>query len=180
MRGCDYDVFVSYARGDAADAAELNAWLCDQGLSTFFDRSELRPGLPWVPALEEAINLSGAVAILFGKQGIGNTQQYECQFALVRQSHDAKFPMIPVLMRGCESPPTGFLRLLTWVDLSKAASVLQQPDTLVSLRAALRGETIAAPNIRAQVCPYRGPRAFPGGGRPVLLRSRQRDPRARR
>ena len=66
MRGCDYDVFVSYARSDgAAAAAELNSWLRDHGLRTFFDRSELRPGLPWVPALEEAINRCRAIARMF-------------------------------------------------------------------------------------------------------------------
>jgi nucleotide-binding universal stress UspA family protein len=72
-----YDVFLSYARSDEAAAEELNRWLRAQGLRTFFDRSELRPGLPWVPALEKAIKRSRAVAILFGKHGIGNTQQYE-------------------------------------------------------------------------------------------------------
>jgi hypothetical protein len=62
----------------------------------------LYASLEWVPALEEAINRSRAVAILFGKHGIGNTQQYERQFALVRQTHEAAFPVIPVLMPGCE------------------------------------------------------------------------------
>jgi hypothetical protein len=155
-----FDVFLSYARSDGTAAAELNHWLRAQGLRTFFDRSELRPGLPWVPALEEAINRSRAVAILVGKHGIGNTQQYERQFALVRQTHEAAFPVIPVLMPGCETPPTGFLQLLTWVDLSKAASVLQEPDSLASLRAALRGEAIATSTIRALVCPYRGLEPF--------------------
>jgi hypothetical protein len=61
-----FDVFLSYARSDELAATELNNWLRGQGFRTFFDRSELRPGLPWVPALEEAINRSHAVAILFG------------------------------------------------------------------------------------------------------------------
>jgi hypothetical protein len=30
--------------------------------------------------------------------------------------------VIPVLMPGCASPPTGFLELLTWVDLRELAS----------------------------------------------------------
>jgi hypothetical protein len=114
-----YDVFVSYARSDGAVAADLNSWLRAKGLSTFFDRSELRPGLRWVSALEEAIGRSRAVAILVGPHGIGNTQQYERELALVRQTGDAAFPVIPVLMPGCEQAPTGFLQLLTWVDLSK-------------------------------------------------------------
>jgi hypothetical protein len=56
--GSGYDVFLSYARSDAA--ADLNGLLRAQGLSTFFDRSALRPGLRWVPALEEAIGRSKA------------------------------------------------------------------------------------------------------------------------
>jgi hypothetical protein len=72
--GDAHDVFLSYAHSDGAAAAELNGWLSAQGLSTFFDRRELRPGLRWVPALEDAIGRSKAVAILVGKHGIGNTQ----------------------------------------------------------------------------------------------------------
>ena len=86
-----YDVFVSYSRSDEAGAAELNGWLRSQGLSTFYDRSELRPGLRWIPGLEDAIGRSRAVAILFGKHGIGNTQQYERELALVRQTRDPAF-----------------------------------------------------------------------------------------
>src|SRR5271168_2457665 len=112
--GDAYDVFVSYARSDEAAAGDLNGWLCAQGFSTFFDRSALRPGLRWIPALEEAIDRSRAVAILVGPHGIGNTQQYERELALVRQTSNAAFPVIPVLMPGCDSPATGFLQLLTW------------------------------------------------------------------
>src|SRR6185437_14488785 len=98
MGGAAYDVFVSYSRHDETGAAELNGWLRNQGLSTFYDRSELRPGLRWIPGLEDAIDRSRAVAILFGKHGIGNTQQYERELALVRQTRESTFPVIPVLM----------------------------------------------------------------------------------
>src|SRR5271170_2812115 len=93
-----YDVFVSYSRSDGGPATDLNTWLRAQGLRTFFDRSELSPGLRWIPALEDAIGRSHAVAILVGKHGIGNTQQYERELALVRQTSDPSFPVIPVLM----------------------------------------------------------------------------------
>ena len=159
VSGDAYDVFISYAHSDGGAAGELNGWLCAHGFNTFFDRSALRPGLRWVPALEEAIGRSKAVAILVGKHGIGNIQHYERDLALIRQTVDASFPVIPVLMPGCDSPPAGFLKLLTWVDLSKGASVLQQTDSLADLRAALRGETVASA-IRASICPYRGLEPF--------------------
>ena len=158
--GDAYDVFLSYARSDGAAAAELNGWLCAQGLRTFFDRSELRRAFGGSRRSKTRSAAPSAVAILVGKHGIGNTQQYERELALIRQTGDAAFPVIPVLMPGCDSPPTGFLQLLTWVDLSKGANVLQQTDSLAALRAALRGETVAASAIRASICPYRGLEPF--------------------
>src|SRR5258708_21473323 len=95
-----FDVFLSYARSDGVAAAELNSWLRAHGFRTFFDRSDLGPGLPWVRALEDAIRGSKAVAILVGRHGMGNTQQYERELALVRQTTDRRFPVIPVLLPG--------------------------------------------------------------------------------
>jgi KaiC/GvpD/RAD55 family RecA-like ATPase len=68
--------------------------------------------------------------------------------------------VIPVLMPGCDSPPTGFLQLLTWVEFSKEANVLQQTGPLEALRAAFRGERIEASAARASICPYRGLEPF--------------------
>ncbi len=67
--GGAYDVFISYAHSDCAAAADLNGWLSDHGVRTFFDRRELRAGLRWVPALEDAIGRSKAVAILVASTG---------------------------------------------------------------------------------------------------------------
>jgi energy-coupling factor transporter ATP-binding protein EcfA2 len=155
-----FDVFLSYARNDGLAAAELNRWLRDHGLRTFFDRSELAPGLRWISALEDAVGRSDAVAILLGRHGIGNTQQYERELALVRQTRDSSFPVIPVLMPGCENPPTGFLQLLTWIDLSRDNSVLRQTDGLEALRGAIHRQSVPSSPLRMQVCPYRGLEPF--------------------
>src|SRR5262245_42541715 len=141
-RDAGFDVFLSYARSDQAAAAELNDWLRGKGLRTFFDRRELTPGLRWIPALEDAISRSDAVAILVGPHGFGNTQHYECDLALVRQTRDDRFPVIPVLLPGCESPPTGFLQLMTWIDLSQRDSVVMQAESLEALRGAIRRQAI--------------------------------------
>jgi hypothetical protein len=47
-----YDVFVSYSRPDMRHAAEIDSALRVKGPSSFFDRRNLAPGLPWVRALE--------------------------------------------------------------------------------------------------------------------------------
>ena len=71
-----YDVFVSYARADGCHAAEIDSVLRDKGLKTFFDRRNLAAGMPWIRALEQAIGAAGAVIVLIGPRGLGNTQQY--------------------------------------------------------------------------------------------------------
>jgi hypothetical protein len=60
------------------------------------------PGQRWIPALEDAIGRSSAVAILLDKHGIGSSQQYERELALIRQTQDPMFTVIPVLMPGCD------------------------------------------------------------------------------
>ena len=90
-----YDVFVSYSRADWRHAAEIDSVLRSKGLKSFFDRRELTPGLPWIRALEEAISAAKAVIVLIGPRGLGNTQQYERELALVRQSRDPAFPLAP-------------------------------------------------------------------------------------
>ena len=103
-KGDAYDVFLSYSRSDAAFAKQLYDWLRDkQGLRPFIDSVDLVPGQRWMPAIEDAIARAGAVAILFGKDGMGDTQQYERETAVVRQTHEPEFPVVPVLLPGCGS-----------------------------------------------------------------------------
>ena len=52
MVGEIYDVFVSYSRPDMLHAVEIDSALRAKRLSSFFDRRNLAPGLPWVRALE--------------------------------------------------------------------------------------------------------------------------------
>ncbi|MGA7453265.1 MAG: toll/interleukin-1 receptor domain-containing protein [Rhodoplanes sp.] len=95
-----YDVFVSYSRADWRHAAEMDSVLRAKGLRSFFDRRNLTPGLPWVRALEQAIGAAKSVIVLIGPRGLGNAQQYERELALVRQSRDPAFPVVPVILPG--------------------------------------------------------------------------------
>jgi WD40 repeat protein/energy-coupling factor transporter ATP-binding protein EcfA2 len=155
-----YDVFLSYSRSDEGAARVVDSSLRSHGLKTFFDRRELSPGLRWIVALEEAIARSASAAILVGRAGIGNTQQYERELALVRQSQDRDFPVIPVLLPGCQEAPAGFLQLVTWIDLRGETEVQSEAVALRSLVAAISGKTSDSAEVKASICPYMGLESF--------------------
>jgi TPR repeat protein len=156
-----YDVFVSYARADSRRAAEIDSVLRAHGLKSFFDRRNLAPGLPWIRALEEAIGSAKAAIVLIGPRGLGNTQQYERELAIVRQSHDPAFPVVPVILPETTSDrPFDFLNVLTWVDFSKVAKISDAPDECDRLLAAVQGVAPSGEKEREAVCPYRGLDAF--------------------
>ena len=107
-----FDVFVSYARAVARHAADIVSVLRAQGLAPFFDRSHLPPGLPWVRQLEAALNAAKAAIILIGPHGLGNTQQYERDLAIYRQTRDPSFPIVPVILPEAEIDlPFNFLNI---------------------------------------------------------------------
>jgi WD40 repeat protein len=156
-----YDVFISYSRADSRHAAEIDAVLCANGLRSFFDRRNLAPGLPWVRALEQAISAAKAAIVLIGPRGLGNTQQYERELALVRQTHDPTFPVVPVILPGPSADrPFDFLQLLTWIDFSQVTKVSDAPDEVEHLLTAIRGGPISSNLVREAICPYRGLDAF--------------------
>jgi hypothetical protein len=155
-----FDVFVSYARVDSRHAADIDTFLRAQGLSSFFDRRNLSPGLPWLRGLEKALKAAKAAIILIGPKGLGNTQQYERDFALIRQTGDPSFPIVPVLLPGAERP-SDFLQILTWIDFSQVAKVSELSAELEQLVAAVQGgQKSACAVAQPAICPYRGLDAF--------------------
>jgi WD40 repeat protein len=156
--GCD--VFISYSRADARFAADIDSVLREKGLRTFFDRRNLAPGLPWVQALEEAIGTAKAAIILLGPSGLGNTQQYERELAFARQTGDRSFPVVPVLLPDTRDPPFNFLRLVTWVDFSRVAKIVDAPDELQRLLTSVTARRESTEAARLDICPYRGLDAF--------------------
>jgi hypothetical protein len=155
-----YDVFVSYSRADWRNAVEIDSILRAKGLKPFFDRQNLVPGLPWVRALEQAIDSAKTAIVLIGPRGFGNTQQYERELAIVRQSRDPTFPVVPVLLPDARDPPFTFLQVLTWIDFSRVAKVSDAPLELERLLTAIHCETTSAELVREALCPYRGLDAF--------------------
>jgi len=152
-----YDLFLSYNSADHTLVEEIARKIRDEHLEPFLDRWYLVPGARWRSRLEQILNSCKAVAIFVGPGEMGRWQQREVDVALDLQANCPSFPVIPVLLPGCE-PPLGFLRQLSWVDLQNQA--LDQ--AIVILAKAARGEPPgpdlqrAFDSIRASVCPYRG------------------------
>ena len=169
MANATYDVFVSYSRADTRHAADIDSVLRSKGLRPFFDRRSLAPGLSWVRALEQAIGAAKAAIVLIGPRGLGNTQQYERDLALIRQTRDPAFPVVPVLLPATTSdPPFDFLRVLAWIDFSHVAKVSDTPDELEHLLAAIHfGE--AARGAAREAMPLPGSRCIPRRGLRVFL-----------
>jgi energy-coupling factor transporter ATP-binding protein EcfA2 len=156
-----YDVFVSYARDDSRHAADIDCFLQARGLTSFFDRRDLSPGLPWVGGLEKALNATKAAIILVGPRGLGNTQQYERDLAFIRQTRDPSFPIVPVVLPGAQVDRWSILQTLTWIDFTRVAKVSDAPAELDRLVEAVRGGLMSSDDARREaVCPYRGLDAF--------------------
>jgi hypothetical protein len=72
---------------------------------------------------------------------------------LDRQAEAGRFPVVPVLLPGCE-PPVGFLKQLMWLDLRQRSISEEDLDAWLAI---VRGEgTIPRKEPGATICPYRG------------------------
>jgi hypothetical protein len=154
------DLFLSFHSADRETVRAVQRLLEARGISTFLDQEQMRPGLPAIPQLEQALGSSRAVAVFLGRQ-IGPWQQREIWMALGRQIEEAKrgesFPVIPVLLSGGDARP-GFLSSNSWVDLR---SDRLEPEELDALARAVRGEvTAGAAAVVGNVCPFRGLEPF--------------------
>src|SRR5215472_13537734 len=133
------DVFLSYSRADQDAVESIASALRERGLKPFLDRWYLPGGQPWPEALERELARCRAVAVFLGPAGMGSWQKREAYKALDRQTHEDRFPVIPVLLPGLEDPALGFLGLNTWVDLRRG---IGDPAKLSDLAAAVRGQAV--------------------------------------
>ena len=113
--------------------------------------------------------------MLIGPRGLGNTQQYERELALVRQSRDPTFPVVPVIL-----PDTTTDRPFDFLESANLGRFLSRRKSVrtrrTSLHACWRPCTAQPPWGRGAGSQLSLPRArrLPGGGRRLLLRPRQR------
>jgi hypothetical protein len=133
-----FDVFLSYNRSDQAAVENVARQLLKHGIKPWFDKWQLRPGLPWQDELERQIANIKSVAVFLGKAGIGPWQDLE-QDAFLREFRERRCPVIPVILPegGGEPKLPIFLRGMTWVDFRR-----QDPDPLESLIWGVTGKRV--------------------------------------
>jgi small GTP-binding protein len=129
----EFDVYICYNWDDKLLVRDLAQRLRDRGLRPWLDESELRPGLPWQPELEEQIQSLPAAVVIVGSQ-VGPWQNQEAA-AFLRQFMKRECPVIPVLLPGVTRPDLPvFLDGMTWVDLAGSG-----PDPLDQLEWGITG-----------------------------------------
>jgi tetratricopeptide (TPR) repeat protein len=156
------DLFLSYNSLDRDAVATVCQELLARGISTFYDQTDLTPGLSWFDELESALAGVHAVAVFIGTEGLGTIQKREIGIALTRQAsaeHSGlKFPVIPVLLNGSDREMvSSFLALNTWVDLrTNSTQAFDLLARVVSHKSPLHDESAN----QAGPCPFRGLHAF--------------------
>ena len=146
-----YDLFLSYNSQDHEAVADMRQQLLQlpQPLNTFIDRESLTLGKRWFEEIQDALLDSRAVAVFYGKHGLGRWQNLEMILALDLQATtdtDADILVIPILLPGADlNNAPRFLLLNSYLDLRSghspqsltrlAQAVLRQPTTLDSLPA---------------------------------------------
>jgi WD40 repeat protein len=156
-------LFLSYNSLDRPSVIAVQKLLEARGITTFLDRDQLVPGLPWPQALEEGLRGVQAVAVFIGRE-LGGWQRREMWFALDRQVREEKqshpFPVIPVLLAGADLTPC-FLFLNNWIDLRSPGGVVAAEMLDAFEHAITPAMPVTVPAERAALlCPYRGLEAF--------------------
>jgi WD40 repeat protein len=123
----EFDVFLCHNWEDKPAVRRLAQQLRERGLRPWLDERELRPGLPWQPALEDVIAGIPAAAVIVGSE-IGPWQDQELA-AFLRQFVRRRCAVVPVLLPGADPQDLPvFLDGLTWVDFSAT-----EPDPIDQL-----------------------------------------------
>lgn len=117
-------VFISYTNGTKPRAQELTRALESEGIESWVDFKDLRPGQRWKEELDRAIMAARFVVILVGADNRATAwQEAEWSTALARSWEDSDKRLLPVVFGETETPP--FLR--NWVPLRVASD--QDPAT---------------------------------------------------
>jgi len=114
-------IFLSYARLDLKQARKLCGDLRKlAGVSVWFDKDDLLPGMRWRPAIRKAIRESDYFIALMSKQSVAKRgfrhSELRQAFEIFEEFPDDKIFLIPTRLNNCK-PPVEELRDITYADL---------------------------------------------------------------
>lgn len=115
-----FDVFLGHNSLDKIQVRFLHEKLRQRGLKPWLDEEQIRPGLPFIDEIQQAIPYVKSAAIIIGLQGLGKWQDLELK-AFISQSVSRNIPVIPVLLPGVRSLPQHLelLKLFRWVSFAE-------------------------------------------------------------
>lgn len=137
------DIFISYARSDAAFALSVTSALRSAGADVWIDQADIAPGQRWDRAIEQALDACRAMVVILTPVSVASENVMdEVSFAL-----EERKAVIPVISAACEVPFR--LRRLQHIDLRG-----DQAAGLVKLLAVLGvGPRITQPGVEATAPP---------------------------
>ncbi|GAA0382601.1 hypothetical protein Acor_57390 [Acrocarpospora corrugata] len=109
------DIFVSYARADAAVTEILAGRLVERSLTVFLDEWHIGPGEIVVHRLEQALRESRNGIVVISEAALRSPRAMEEYAALLTASTSRGLRLIPVLVGNAELPPFAHERV--WRDL---------------------------------------------------------------
>jgi hypothetical protein len=150
-------IFLSYHTPERESALALKTAVeqAVAGADVFVDRTHLRYGQLWQPALFEAISKSDAFLILVSNR-LGDWQKVEYYEARDRKAKDDRFVLLPIFIadrtKGAAANLPG-LAQLHWIEATEPTA----PEPFGQIVAALTGTGIPkAPEPWRTINPYRG------------------------
>lgn len=131
----DFDVYISHNAKDLPGVREIAARLRQHGLLPWILEDQQVPGESWALVMADQATRAKAVAVFYGRNGIGPSQAKEIEM-LVAEVQKRRIPLIPVLL-GDVVDTSGMpdsVKEFTWVDFRRT-----EPDPMELLVYGIRG-----------------------------------------
>jgi len=155
-------VFLSHGGADTEPARRLAEILRRNGVDVWFDKDDLRPGDPWMTALEDAISTASAMMVYIGPLGIQSWVDREVRLGLVCNTRDRhSFRFIPVLGEGADPaalPP--FVQQQQYVDLRDSRRAPDEIRRLIEILRNPSGQSAIPAEYWATHSPFRSLQVF--------------------
>jgi hypothetical protein len=134
-----FDTFLCHNSDDKAAVKRIALQLRKNGVASWLDEWELRPGILWQRRLEEELSNIPSAVVFIGSSGMGPWQRIEYD-ALLREFVRRGCPVVPVILPTASAIPEMpvFLKGMMAVDFRK-----NRPNPLRQLIWGITGRRLA-------------------------------------